>query len=66
MPSPATGTKEGKERERKGEKREGGEGSTGVDKGGQGAQAPPMAGQNFLVKIEGLSTIQLGPRPPSS
>jgi len=28
---------------------------TGVDKGAQGAQAPPMAGQKiFLVKIEGL------------
>jgi len=28
---------------------------TGVDKGAQGAQAtPPMAGQEFFVKIEGL------------
>ena len=28
---------------------------TGVDKGAQGAQPPPMAGQKiFLVKIEGL------------
>jgi len=35
---------------------------TGVDKGAQGAQAPtPMAGQkNFLVKIEGLSSLPPG------
>ena len=25
--------------------------------GAQGAQAPPIAGQNFLVKIEGLSSL---------
>ena len=32
---------------------------TGVDKGGQGAQAPPQSlGQkNFLVKKEGLSSL---------
>ena len=29
---------------------------TGADKGGPGGPAPPMAGQNFFVKIEGLST----------
>jgi len=38
--------------------------TTGVDRGGQ----PPNGGakKNFFVKIEGLSTIKLGPRPPSS
>jgi len=44
-------------------------GATGVDKGGPGGPGlPPMAGQKriFLVKIEGLSTMKLGPRPPSS
>ena len=31
---------------------------TGVDKGGPGAQAPPIAGQKiFLVKTEGLSSL---------
>jgi len=39
---------------------------SGVDKeGAQGAQAP-NGRAIFFVKIEGLSTIKLGPRPPSS
>jgi len=44
-------------------------GATGVDKGALGAQASPQwpgKKEFFLVKIEGLSTMKLGPRPPSS